>query len=380
MEGCRDLFDLPDTVAYLNCANMSPQLRAVTAAGVAAVHGKAAPWPLRPEEWFAPAERLRTLFGRIVNADADGIALVPSVSYGIALAAANVKVARGQSIVLLEGDFPSNVYAWRDLARRCAGAIRAVARPADGAWTDAVIDAIRTDTAVVAVPNCDWTDGRFVDLVRVGRAARAVGAALIVDASQSAGAYPLDVSLIQPDFLVTVGYKWLLGPYGLGYLYAAPRWRERGVPLEQSWLTRAGAEDFTRLTDYVETHRPGARRFDMGEFPQFVLSAMAITALEQVLAWGVDQIQDATAALTLCAEQRAVHLGAAVVHQRDRVGHMIGIRPRRGICGSLLAALGAENIYVSIRGDSIRVAPHLYNTEADMTRLLAVLAADAAGS
>lgn len=380
LDAQRELFDIPETVAYLNCANMSPQLRTVTAAGVAAVHEKAAPWTLRAEEWFAPAERLRALFARIINADADSIALVPSVSYGIAIAAANVDVRRGQSIVLLDGEFPSNVYAWRELARRRDAVIRTVTRQTHASWTDPVIDAIDDDTAVVALSNCHWTDGRFVDLARIAPAARSVGAALVVDASQSAGAYPLDVSTIQPDFLVTVGYKWLLGPYGLGYLYVARRWRTLAAPLEQSWLTRAGAEDFTRLTDYSDTYRPGARRFDMGEFPQFVLSAMAIAALEQVLAWSVDAIQKTTAALTSRVEEGAAASGAMVVHQRDRVGHLIGIRPRSGISRNLVAALSAANIFVSIRGDAIRVAPHVYNTEADICRLLGVLDADAAAS
>jgi selenocysteine lyase/cysteine desulfurase len=171
-------------------------------------------------------------------------------------------------------------------------------REAGSAWTDAVIDAIDSTTAVVAVPSCHWTDGSIVDLERVGRAARTVGAAFVVDASQSSGAYPLDITQIQPDFLVTVGYKWLLGPYGLGYLYAAPRWRESGAPIEWSWLARAGSEDFSRLTEYTETYRAGARRFDMGECPRFVLIPMAVAALEQILAWGVDRIQAALLPLT----------------------------------------------------------------------------------
>src|SRR5215813_9883199 len=95
-DGRRDLFELPQGVTYLNCANMSPQLRTVTQAGVAAVRGKASPWTLRAEDWFAPTEHLRNLFARIVNADPDGIAIVPSVSYGIALAAANLPVAPEQ--------------------------------------------------------------------------------------------------------------------------------------------------------------------------------------------------------------------------------------------------------------------------------------------
>ena len=190
----RKLFEIPDDVTYLNCANMSPQLRSVTQVGVAAVCGKASPWTARPEDWFAPTERLRTLFARIINGDPDGVAIVPSVSYGIAVAAANLPVASGQSIVLLDGEFPSNVYAWHDLARRRAAVVRTVATPSAGAWTDALIDAIDSTTAVVPVPNCHWTDGRLVDLPRVAAAARRAGAALVIDGSQSVGAYSLDVA------------------------------------------------------------------------------------------------------------------------------------------------------------------------------------------
>jgi selenocysteine lyase/cysteine desulfurase len=369
----RDLFDIPDGITYLNCANMSPQLRTVTQAGVEAVRRKAFPWTLRAEDWFAPTERLRTLFARIINGNSEGVAIVPSVSYGIALAAANLPVARGQSIVLLDGEFPSNVYVWHELARRSDAVVRTIARPSRGAWTEPLLSAIDSTTAVVSVPNCHWTDGRFVDLERVAAVARQCGAALVIDGSQSVGAYPIDVAAIQPDFLVTVGYKWLLGPYGLAYLYAAPHWRTSGVPLEHSWLTRAGAEDFSRLSEYSPNHRPGARRFDMGEFPQFVLTAMAIAALEHVLASDVNCIQDAIARLTSRAENGAAQTGAVAVASSDRVGHLVGIRPRAGVRGDLVAALAAANVYVSVRGDAIRVAPHVFNTEDDIDRLVDIL-------
>jgi selenocysteine lyase/cysteine desulfurase len=369
----RDLFEIPDGITYLNCANMSPQLRAVTDAGIAAVRGQSSPWRVRADDWFSPAEQLRALFAEIIHADPDGIALVPSVSYGIAIAAANLPVARGQSIVLLDAEFPSNVYAWRELAGKRGAVVRTVKRGSTGAWTASVVQAITSDTAIVSVPNCHWTDGRFVDLVKIGEMARRVGAALVVDGSQSIGVYPLDVGLVQPDFLVTVGYKWLLGPYGLGYLYVAPRWRTHGMPLEHSWLTRAHAEEFARLTEYANAYRSGARRFDMGEFPQFVLTGMAIAALKQVLAWGVDRIQGSLSALTLQVERSAIGAGAEPVPARDRVDHLIGIRPRSGVDAALVESPAAANVYVSVRGDAIRVAPHVYNTIADVDRLLRVL-------
>lgn len=373
IESQRALFDIPEGITFLNCANISPQLRSVGNAGIGAVRAGAAPWTIGGAEWFPGAERLRKLFARIVNAEAEGIALVPSVSYGIAIAAANVPVARGQSILLLDREFPSNVYGWRELARQRQAEVRTVRQESDGTWTDAIIAAMDAGTAVVAVPNCHWTDGSLIDLGRIGAAARSVGAALVVDASQSLGAYPLDVSAVQPDFLVTVGYKWLMGPYGLGYLYVAPRWRDTGVPIEHSWLSRAGCEDFTRLTEYTDAYRDGARRFDMGEFPQFVLMPMAIAALEQVLAWGVGRIGETLSVLTARVARGATELGGSTLPAGDRVGHMVGIRLRNGIPDALAGALAAAKVYVSIRGDSIRVAPHLYNDGSDVDRLLGVL-------
>ncbi len=373
IESQRDLFDIPEGITYLNCANMAPQLRAVGSAGIGAVRARATPWTVAAPDWFSGAERLRDLFARVLNAEAEGIALVPSVSYGIATAAANVPVSRGQSILLLDREFPSNVYGWRELARERGAEVRTVRRESGSTWTEAVIAAMDPGTAVVAVANCHWTDGSLIDLVRVGAAARSVGAALVVDASQSLGAHPLDVSEVQPDFLVTVGYKWLMGPYGLGYLYVAPRWRETGVPIEHSWMTRAGCEDFTRLTDYTNAHRDGARRFDMGEFAQFVLTPMAIAALEQILAWGVGRTAATLATLTAQVARGAAEVGGSTLPAGQRVGHMVGVRLQGGLPDALAGALAAAKVYVSIRGDSIRVAPHLYNDGDDVDRLLTVL-------
>ena len=352
---------------------MSPQLRSVTSSGIEAVKSKESPWLISPPDWFSAPERLRELAAKLIGVDAEAVALVPSVSYGIAIAAANVKVERGQYIVLLNEQFPSNVYAWKVLAAQQNANIRTVQREPGGTWTDAVLAAIQNDTAVVTVPNCHWTDGSLIDLVQVGAKARSVGAALVVDASQSLGAYPIDIMKVQPDFLVSVGYKWLLGPYGLGYLYVAPVWREKGLPIENSWLSRAGSEDFAGLVDYQDEYRSGARRFDMGEFPQFVLVPMAIEALRHILNWGVENIQNSLAILTKEIEQRVLKIGGSALPAGKRAAHMIGIRLPNGLPDQLSKRLASENIFVSIRGDSIRVAPHLYNDKADIDRLFEVL-------
>ncbi|MBA2565487.1 MAG: aminotransferase class V-fold PLP-dependent enzyme [Gemmatimonadetes bacterium] len=369
----RELFEIPPDVTFLNCANMSPQLKAVTEAGIAAVKRKQTPWETAPADWFSGAEDLRVTAARLMGADAEGIALVPAVSYGIAVAAANVTVRPGQNIVLLHDQFPSNVYAWRRLAEARSALIKTVRKSAPDAWTDALLDAIDENTAVVAVPNCHWTDGSLVDLVAVGARARAARAALVVDASQSLGALPIDVSEVQPDFLVSVGYKWQLGPYGLGYLYVAPRWREGGRPIEESWLTKAGAEDFAALVNYSDAYRPGARRFDMGGYPQFVLAPMAKVALTQILAWGIDRVRASIGRLTGLIAREAEALGYQVLPADKRAGHMLGLRLPHGIPDELPGTLTERRVYVSVRGDSIRVAPHVYNGEEDVERFLAVV-------
>ncbi|MGD8496211.1 MAG: aminotransferase class V-fold PLP-dependent enzyme [Gemmatimonadales bacterium] len=370
----RALFDLPDDVTYLNCAYLSPQLRSVTEAGLAAVPRKARPWERKiPNGWFAGAEALRAAAARLMGAEAEGVALVPSVSYGISTAAANLPVARGQNIVVLAEQFPSNYYAWHDVATAGDAVIRTVRRPPLEGWTESVLEAIDEDTAVVAVPNCHWSDGAFVDLVRVGQRAREVGAAFVVDASQSLGAHPLDVAEIQPDFLASVTYKWQLGPYELAYLYASPRWRETGRPLEASWQARADAADFAGLVDYTDEYAAGARRFDMGGYPQFILGAMALAALEQVLEWGVDRVRATIAPITRLIADEARALGCVALDEGERVGHMVGVRLPNGIPSDLMRRLEAERVHVSVRGDSIRISPHVYNDESDAHRLLSVL-------
>ena len=361
----RYLFNIPDDVTYLNCANMSPQLRSVSAAGEVSVRGKEHPWDTRPQDWFTGVERLRALAGQVFGTSPENIVLVPSVSYGMAVAAANVRVEKGQKIVFPDKEFPSNYHAWNLKARREGAEFQIVQRGEDGDWTRAILNAIDNRTAVVSVPNCHWTDGGLFDLVQIGEAARHVGAALVIDASQSLGAHPLPIDIVQPDFLMAVGYKWLLGPYALGYLYVSPKWHA-GTPLEDSWINRAGSEDFSGLVDYEEKYRPGARRYDMGESSNFVLVPMAQAALQQVLAWGIGTIRQRTSALTTRIDDEAETLGISVVPRQYRIDHLIGLRFPQGVPATLPAALAASRIAVSIRGDAIRVAPHVYNTEDDI--------------
>lgn len=368
----RHLFEIPGEVTYLNCAYMSPQLRPVRETGERSVGRKSRPWEITPRDFFREAEAARELFARLVGGDADGVAIVPSVSYGMAVAARNIPVGEGEEILLLAEQFPSNVYPWRELAKRAGARVVTVPRPADYDWTPALLERIGEETALVAVPNCHWTDGSLVDLVRVGERAREAGAALVVDGIQSVGAHPLDVREVRPDFLVASAYKWLLGPYGVGFMWAGERFRE-GEPVEHNWINRSGSEDFARLVDYRDDFQPGARRYDVGERSNFVLLPMAIEALRQILAWGVENVEETLRGLTGLIEGRAEERGIEAVPEKRRAGHMIGLHLGPGVPGDLAARLAEERVYVSVRGESLRVSPHLYNTREDVEKLFEVL-------
>src|SRR5436190_1084184 len=161
LENQKELFDIPPGIAFLNCAYMSPLLKTASKAGKDAIEKRSHPWEVKVSDWFDPAEKLRYLFANIINADKENIALVPSVSYGIAVAANNITLNNNQTILLLDQEYPSNVYAWQELSKKSGASIITIKRENGQSWADAVIEKINTDTGVVAIPNCHWTDGSF---------------------------------------------------------------------------------------------------------------------------------------------------------------------------------------------------------------------------
>lgn len=368
----RDRFDMPREVAYLNCAYMSPLAREVSAAIAAGAALKARPWGYKPADFFGYPEALRQRFAALIGGSPDDVAIVPSASYGLAVAAKNIPLAKGQDIVVLADQFPSNVYVWRERAAEADARIVTVERGNHGAWTGAVLNAIGPDTGIVAVPNCHWADGGLVDLVAVGAACRDAGAALVLDLTQSLGALPFDVAAVQPDFMAAACYKWMMGPYGTGMLYAAPRYHG-GQPIEYNWINRAGAEDFARLVDYRDDYQPGARRFDMGEKSNPPLLTGAAAGVDMLLEWRIGNISETLGARNLALANAARRIGLTTPEPGDRAPHFLALGFPGGVPAGLPERLAAENVHVSVRGSALRVTPHLYNDDTDCERLIAVL-------
>ncbi|QGN33974.1 aminotransferase class V-fold PLP-dependent enzyme [Microlunatus sp. Gsoil 973] len=371
----RDQFHLADDDAYLNTAYMGPLPTSAVAAGTTALAAKSRPWTITVDDFFAPVARLRSSIADLLDGDPDGVAIVGSVSYGIATAAANLPVRPRSTIVLLGDQFPSNVYSWRAVAAANDARVITVGKSAAG-WTPALLEVIDERTAVVAVEGCHWTDGSTIDLVRVGEACRAVGAALVVDVTQSLGAVPFAHTEIRPDVVVGALYKWLLGAYGGAFLWVAPPLRDR-TPIELSWITRDGSENFTGLVDYTDDYQPGARRYDSGEVSNFANVAASVASLELINRCSPERIARHAGDLTTRLVERVAPLGLEAPDASTRSPHLIGLRlpddapdPQ-----AVAAALAAERVYVSVRGTAIRVSVHGFNNQADVDRLVDVLAA-----
>lgn len=379
LECQREQFSLPDDVHYLNGAYMSPLSRRVEAAGVAGVMRKRDPTRVRSDAFFVESDRARELFARLVGAaEPRRVAIVPSVSYGMAAAARNLPHRRGQNIVVAAEQFPSNVYVWRSLCEREGLHLRTVAAPdvATGrgeGWNARLLEAIDADTAIVALGNVHWVDGTRFDLARIGERARAVGASLVVDGTQSVGALPFDLEAIRPDVLVCATYKWLMGPYSVALAYYGER-MDGGVPLEESWLGREGSEDLRSLATYTDRYQPGALRYDVGERSNFALMPMVVAALEQLLEWEPARIQQYCATLTAGFVAEAGSLGYRVEDAACRGAHLFGlVAPPQVDPDELLAHLESHRVFVSLRNGVLRVSPNVYNDADDLDALAAAL-------
>jgi len=370
----KHLFDIPESVAYLNNAYMSPLMHDVVAAMETGISRKIQPWSYTSEEFFTYPEEARNLASQIFGGPADNIAIVPSASYGLQTAANILPLSQGQNVLVLEDQFPSNIYPWQDRAAKVGAEVIILPTPEDDDWTRALLAAMNAKTAIIAIPQTHWSSGSTIDLGAIRKALDDVRGALALDLTQSLGAQPFNALDIRPDFAVSATYKWMMGPYSMGFLYVDPKWHG-AQPLEHNWMNRAGSEDFTALTNYRDTFQSAARRFDMGEKsnPGQLLGAAA--AMRQILEWGVKNIAQTLRAKT---DHIATEVGGNLITPlaRDlRAPHYLGLRFSGGVPADLAAKLAADNIFISVRGDAMRVTPHLYSTETDIARLIKALKA-----
>ncbi len=359
------LFALPDDVCYLNAAAYTPVTRAAQAAGFAGVTFKTEPWRRDPAADAVRADRLRAAAAALIGAEADDIAIVGAISHAIATAARALPIAAGSRILRVEGEFPSQSMEWDRRAAETGAVVDIVPRPANGDWTAAVLAAITRPGApplsVAALTPLHWTDGLLIDLARIAPEVHRAGAALVIDATQAVGVLPVHVRALGADFLAFPTYKWVLGPYRLALLYAAPH-RQHGEPLERNGFNwRNGV------------FAAGARRYDMGERDDPVAIPTALAGLEQVAAWTPAAIAERLRLLTDRLAAGLSDAGLPVAPAALRVPHILGLRVP-GLPGDIIERLEARRLFISLRDGNLRISPHVYNDAADIDRCMEILA------
>lgn len=373
----KDQFYLEDDQIYLNCAYFSPLMKRVEAAGIRGIQMKRYPYQVSSDHFFNQAHSLHRAFSKLINCpDPNRVCTIPSVSYGTAIVAQNLQLSRGDNIIVVEEQFPSNYYIWQRKAREVGATLKVVKAPKENktvAWNAAILEAIDHNTRLVAIGNVHWADGTLFDLKAIRQRSFEVGAWLVIDASQSLGALPFDVSEIKPEALISVGYKWLMGHYSLCMAYFGEE-LDGGIPLEESWMNRVGSENFSGLVDYESNYKTGAQRFNVGQKSNFVLSPMLETAINTLIDWQPQRIQDYCHEISHEGKEKLRNNGFILGGPTDNAAHLFGIRlPQHMDMQAIQNKLQTAKVRVSVRGNSIRVSPHVYNTKDDFDSLVSCL-------
>ena len=377
LENQVDKFELPGNIHYLNGAYMSPQLKSVTTVGLESVQKKALPHKTTIDDFFDDTEIIRREYSKLINNnEPNRIVLIPSVSYGMANITNNINLV-GKEVIVAGEQFPSNVYPWMTATRQQGGKLIIVNPPETTEqrgekWNQLILDAINSNTAVLAISQAHWADGTMFDLVAMRKRTLEVGALLIIDGTQTVGALPFDIDEIKPDALICAGYKWLLGPYGLGLAYYGAYFDD-GNPIEESWINRLNSEDFSGLVEYEDAYQPGSLRFEVGEHSSFILVPMLLEALKQLNEWRPERIQAYCKTIVAEPLQSLREAGFWVEEENWRTNHLFGIRHQAMPIDKIKTALAERNVFVSYRGSAIRVAPYVHNTVDNLNVLVDVL-------
>ena len=375
MKNQKHLFNLPEEITYLNIASQSPSFKAVEQAGIEGVLEKSHPYKITGDSYFEPVKEVKKLFAKLIEVkDYNRIANIPSASYGLATAANNITLKKNDEILLIDEQFPSNYYVWEKLAKKFDAKIKIVLMPESKikrgeSWNEAILESISDKTAVVTLGNIHWANGTLFDLKSIRKKTTKHTALLIVDGSQSVGALPFSVKEIKPDALICAGYKWLFGPYGCGYAYFG-EYFDNGIPIEENWSNRLHSENMGSLATYEPQHKPLANRYSTGEHASFIYIKMQIAALKQVLIWTPEAIQEYCKEVTSEAVNTLTENGCFVENGDFRTHHLFGVAlPEKLDIAKLKTQLMEAQIFISFRGNYIRLSCHLYNTKEDFKKL-----------
>ena len=371
MDCQKHLFQIEPSIHYLNNAYKAPLLKSAEEAAIKALLRGRTPSNISVDDFFDEVSEVKNLYAQIINAKKNQIAMVPSTSYAFANILTNIKAKPKGNVITVHDEFPSDVFAAQTWCKKHENDLvfvepSSTQRSEIGpTWNQNILDQINEKTSFVIMSSIHWSNGVKYDLKKIGQRCAEVGAKLVVDGTQSVGSQSIDVIDCKISALVTAAYKWLLGPYSLGMMYLDESFYS-GTPIEESWMNRTNARNFSSLTTYDETYNPGAGRYNMGESSNFILMPIAKAGMSQIITWGPQSIQDYDKQLT-----GPLFDYLNISDNSSFSNHLFSLPiPEKVNKEKLQENIKRNKIIVSQRGESIRVSVNVFNDDSDIQALI----------
>jgi selenocysteine lyase/cysteine desulfurase len=359
---------------WLNAASMGPLPERARLAVEAYNRRRSDIHSLRGDDFEPVMARARRAAARLIGADTDEIALLPNTSHGLNLAALSLPLEPGRRVLVSDREFPANVYPWLALRETRGARVDVVPADARGNPDEARLleELARGDVGILAISAVQFSSGWVADLEALGRACRANGAFLVVDAIQAVGQRPVDVRASHVDVLATGCHKWLCSPFGTGFTYVRRELVERMEPRVIGWSAMTASADLERVLDYAPGWVEGARRFEVATQPWQDYAGMA-EAAELLLEAGPARIREHVLALqdplAAWVEERGMEIVSDPRPER-RSGIFAFTAPE---AAGAFRALKAAGVGCVLREGAVRLSPHLYNQPEDIGRVMDVL-------
>jgi selenocysteine lyase/cysteine desulfurase len=373
----KKLFSLIENTHYLNCAYKAPLLKAAENACIEALIKSRNPINIKPCDYFNETEVVKKYFAKIINAKPTQIAIVPSVSYGMGSVLQNTKAKINGNAITIKDEFPSGYFALKKWCKQNSNKL-IVASPTNSkmngeSWNHNILNQINEQTSLVLMSSVHWMSGVKFDLELIGEKCNQVGAKFIIDGTQSVGAIEMDIKKYKIDALICASYKWLFGPYSLSLAFFNEDYNY-GFPIEESWLNRSNSIDFSNLTTYEEEYKSNAGRYNVGETSNFILMPILKKSLQQIIEWNPTNIQlyckNLIQPVVDFLEERNIKLE----DDSTFCNHLFSIKlPSNINLKQLTHNLQEKNVFISTRGEYLRISVNVFNDSKDIEKLIHVL-------
>ena len=375
----QEWFEFEDAT-YLNLAGQSPMPKVSLRAIQSAIADKKYPHHRTDSVFYEVPNRIRANIAQLIGAKSEEIAVTTGASAGVIAVAYALDWKAGDEVIVATKEFPLQYTIWKPMEERVGLKVKIVSPRDRFLDADDLISALTPKTRLVSVSHVRFDDGSLLDAKRLAAACHAQGALFLLDVSQSCGAVPMNMRELGADFIVCAGYKWLFGPFGTGFFWIKHELLSRVLPAPFYWMAVAGSDNFAKLDFANPQPEDSAKRWDAPEWASHFNFNLAgfDASLEFVLRMGPETVERHNRELielmfARLPKDRCVPASPLDAARRGPYGCFAARTPEKTV--ALYHKLRAENVVVSLREGNIRVSPHLYNTERDIDRLIAVVTA-----